>query len=263
MTADSSASPGLRIELASGVATLTFDRPEARNAANVAVLDALLAALRELAADESVRCVVLTGAGDRAFCAGGDVGEIAAGGELLPGRDQLVAQLRNWSESAVLLHEMPKPTLAVMNGVAAGAGLALALACDLRIASSTACFVTAFARIAMCGDFGGSWFLTHLVGPAKARELYYLSDEVSADEALRLGLVNRVVGSAELRARAGELAARLAAGPAQAYRLMKRHLNAALGSDLRTIVSMEAEAMIGLAGSPESRAAVAAFLGRR
>lgn len=253
---------GLRLMIEGGVATLAFDRPAARNAASVAVLDALLAALREVSADESVRCVVLTGSGDRAFCAGGDVGEIAAGGAL-PDRDQLVAQLRRWSESAILLHEMPKPTLAVVNGVAAGAGLALALACDLRIASSTARFVTVFARIAMCGDFGGSWLLTQLVGPAKARELYYLSDEVSADEALRLGLVNRVVEPGELRVRAGELAARLAAGPANAYRLMKRHLNASLGADLRTVISMEAEAMIDLAGSPESRAAVAAFLGRR
>lgn len=263
MTIDSGASPGLRIQLEGGVATLTFDRPEARNAANVAVLDALLEGLRALSVDESVRCVVLTGAGDRAFCAGGDVGEIAASGAQRPDREPLVAQLRTWSESAVLLHEMPKPTLAVVNGVAAGAGLALALACDLRIASSSARFVTAFARIAMCGDFGGSWFLTQLVGSAKARELYYLSDPVSADEALRLGLVNRVVEPGELRARAGELAARLAAGPASAYRLMKRHLNAALGSDLRTVVSMEAQAMIELADSPESRAAVAAFFGRR
>lgn len=257
-----SVSDGLRVQIESGVATLTFDRPGARNAASVAVLDRLLAALRELSTDESVRCVVLTGAGDRAFCAGGDVGEIAAGGAI-PDRAHIVAQLRDWSESAVLLHEMPKPTLAVVNGVAAGAGMALALACDLRIASSTARFVTAFARIAMCGDFGGSWFLTQLVGPARARELYYLSDEIQADAALRFGIVNWVVDPVELRERAGELAARLAAGPAQAYRLMKRHLNASLGADLRTVISMEAEAMMDLAGSPETRAATAAFLARR
>src|ERR671922_1064341 len=176
-----------------GVATLTLNRPDRLNAMSGPMLDALLEALSRLADDASVGVVVLTGAG-RGFCAGGDVKAMAEGREF--GGDTLEDKaqgLRARMETSRWLHEMPVPTIAMVRGAAAGAGLSLALACDLRIAGESAKFGTAFARVGYSGDFGGSWFLTQLVGTAKARELYYTADLVDAPQALALGLVNRVV----------------------------------------------------------------------
>jgi 2-(1,2-epoxy-1,2-dihydrophenyl)acetyl-CoA isomerase len=175
--------PDLLASLEAGVLTLTFNRPEARNAMS---LDMNMALQQQLAAaefDPAVKCIVLTGAG-KAFCAGGDVKGMAARGDGTVGSltiDQAIHRQRaNQRATAGKLFKMPKPTLAALPGAAAGAGLSLALACDLRIMASSAIMTTAFARVGFSGDYGGTYFLTQLVGSAKARELYFLSDRVSA-----------------------------------------------------------------------------------
>ncbi len=181
-----------------GVAVLTMNRPERLNALSRPMLDAMLEALQRLAEDSAVGTLVLTGAG-RGFCAGGDVKAMAEGTELGGTTMEEKAQaLRSRMETSRLLHELPKPTIAMVRGAAAGAGLSLALACDLRVASDNARFGTAFARVGYSGDFGGSYFLTQLVGTAKARELYYTAELVDAGQALALGIVNRVVPDGRL-----------------------------------------------------------------
>ena len=228
-------------EIRGGVAILTMNRPDRRNAMSNEMLIAMLESLSRLAADDDIGCVVLTGAGG-AFCAGGDVKAMADGeefdGDTLEAKTQ---QLRAVMETSRLLHEMPKPTIAMVGGAAAGAGLSLALACDMRIAASSAKFTTAFAKVGYSGDFGGSYYLTHLVGTAKARELYYTAALVMADEALSLGMVNHVFPADELEAETLGLAEGLAAGPRIAYRYMKRNLNAAEGgAPLKDLLDMEA-----------------------
>ena len=177
--------------VAEGVATLTMNRPAALNALSAQMSAALEEAIPRLAQDPTVRVVVLTGAGG-AFCAGGDVKGFARAGESTgkaerPSFEQRVAGLRASTELSRHLHEMPKPTLAAIEGAAAGGGLSFALACDIRIASETAKFTTAFAKIGLAGDYGGTYFLPHLIGAAKARELYFTADLIDAQEALRLG----------------------------------------------------------------------------
>ena len=226
--------------LEDGVATLTMNRPERRNAMSGAMLDGLMEALPRLAASAEVGAVILTGAGG-AFCAGGDVKAMAEGRELEGESLEEKAQgLRRRMEISRWLHEMPKPTIAMVPGAAAGAGLSLALACDIRIAGQSARFTTAFGRVGYSGDFGGSYFLTRLVGTAKARELYYTADLLGADEALALGLVNRVVADAELEAETQALAARIARGPRIALGYMKRNMNAAETGALAELLDLEA-----------------------
>ena len=188
-----------------GIATLTFNRPERMNALSTPIMQGLLDGLPRLAGDPAVKVVLLTGAG-RAFCAGGDVKSMAEGAGEQRSAAEATAHLRSQMEVSRILHELPKPTIAMINGPAAGAGLALALACDLRIAGASARLVTAFVRVGFSGDFGGSYFLTRLVGTAKARELYFTGRPVDADEALTLGLVNRVVPDDQLRDATMELA---------------------------------------------------------
>ncbi|MCG8587982.1 MAG: enoyl-CoA hydratase-related protein [Proteobacteria bacterium] len=255
------------VERDAGIATVTLDRPKQLNALSVEALENLAPALAELARDPAVRCVVLTGAGERAFSAGGDLKEIltpASRSPISPAEDEAMEapmqRLRNHSEAALLLHEMPKPTLAVVNGVAAGASLSLALACDLRIAADTARFVTAFAGIGFSGDFGGSYWLTQVAGTAVARQLYFLDEPVDAARALELGIVNWVVPADGLRADAREKAERLAGGPPLAYRYMKRNLNLALKTDARALVDLEAEAMVRTGNSQDVRDGADAFL---
>ncbi len=218
-----------------GVAVLTLNRPDRLNAMSPAMLDAMLEALPRLADDAAVGVVVLTGAG-RGFCAGGDVKAMAEGREF--GGDtfeERASALRAQMEVSRSLHEMPKPTLAMVRGAAAGAGLSLAMACDMRIAGDSARFAPAFARVGYSGDFGGSWFLTRLVGTAKARELYYTAEILSAEAALALGLVNRVVPDASLEDETMALARRMATGPRVALRYMKRNMNAAEAGTLKDL----------------------------
>lgn len=230
----------LTLHIENAIATVTLNRPDKLNALTTAGFMELSSTLEQLAHDSKVKVVVITGNG-RAFCAGGDVGGMAAGDEFseatLEGRAHT---LRRAMECARWLHDMPKPTIAMLRGAAAGAGLSIALGADLRIASTNIRLLTAFKDVAYSGDFGGSYFMTQLVGPAKARELYFLSSRLGADEALSLGLVNRVVADEELAAATQALATELAAGPAIAYRYMKRNLNTAETGTLAEVMELEA-----------------------
>jgi 2-(1,2-epoxy-1,2-dihydrophenyl)acetyl-CoA isomerase len=246
-----------------GVAVLTLNRPERLNAMSRPMLDALLEALPRLADDPAVGAVVLAGAG-RGFCAGGDVKAMAEGQEL--GGDTLEEKaqaLRGRMEVSRWLHELPKPTIAMVRGAAAGAGLSLAMACDLRIVGDSARFGTAFARVGYSGDFGGSFFLTQLVGTAKARELYLTADLVDAQQALALGLVNRVVPDARLEEETLALAGRIARGPRIAYRYMKRNLNAAESGTLKDLLDLEAWHHTRCGMTEDHREAARAFVEKR
>jgi len=246
-----------------GVATLTLNRPDRLNALSGPMLDALLEALSRLADDSSVGVVILTGAG-RGFCAGGDVKAMAEGREF--GGDTLEEKaqgLRAKMEVSRWLHEMPKPTIAMVRGAAAGAGLSLALACDLRVASDTARFATAFARVGYSGDFGGSWFLTQLVGTAKARELYYAAEILDAAAALGLGLVNRVVPDTRLEEETQALAGKLARGPRVALRYMKRNMNAAEAGTLKDSLDLEAWHHTRTGFTEDHKEAAKAFVDKR
>jgi 2-(1,2-epoxy-1,2-dihydrophenyl)acetyl-CoA isomerase len=250
------------------VATITLNRPERRNALSTEMFGALEIALDAAERANDVRAVVLTGAGG-AFCAGGDVkgmdeanssGERDAG----PGIDAAIAvQRRNQRNTAGRIYTMPKPVVASLPGAAAGAGLSLALACDLRIASENAVLTTAFARVGFSGDYGGSYFITQLIGSAKARELYYLSERIDAKEAERLSLVNWVVAADALEDQTRALAQRLANGPSAAYRYMKENLNRAVGGDVIECLDMEATHHIHTGRTRDHRAAARAFVEKR
>ena len=251
--------------VADGVATLTMNRPEALNALSGEMSAGLEEAIPRLAADASVRVVVLTGAGG-AFCAGGDVKGFARagtkGGER-PGFEQRAAGLRRSTELCRVLHEMPKPTLAAISGAAAGGGLSFALACDIRIASTAAKFTTAFARIGLSGDYGGSYFLPHLIGAAKARELYFTADVIDAAEAERLGLVNHVYAVDEYPRQVEAWARRLAELPTIALGYMKKNLNAAERGSLATVLDLEAQHMTRTFDTDDHRRAAQAFVAKR
>jgi 2-(1,2-epoxy-1,2-dihydrophenyl)acetyl-CoA isomerase len=254
----------LLYRLENRVAVLTLNRPERLNALTKDMMQALRSRLGAVALDDAVGCVVLTGAGS-AFCAGGDVraqARVAAEGspETPEQRSDL---LRASMEASRLLHEMPKPTIAMLNGVAAGAGLSLALACDLRVAGRSARMTTAFAKVGLSGDYGGTWFLTQLVGTAKARELYFLSDVLDAPRIEALGLANRVVADEELAAETMTLAGRLASGPSVALRYMKRNLNVAERGDLAAGLDSEAYGMLRCRASEDHKEAAQAFVEKR
>lgn len=253
--------PDLIETIADGVATLTFNRPERMNALSTPIMEGLLYGLPRLAGDPAVRVIVLTGAG-RAFCAGGDVKSMTEGGERrsIP---EAATHLRSRMEVSRILHELPKPTIAMINGPAAGAGLAFALACDLRIAGASARLVTAFVKVGLSGDFGGSFFLTKLVGTAKARELYFTGRPVDADEALSLGLVNRIVPDDQLGEVTMELARSLAQGPRVALSLIKRNMNCAESGGLSELLDIEAANMVQAARTEDHREAARAFVEKR
>ncbi len=216
-----------------------------------------------------VGAVVVTGAGG-AFCAGGDVKGMAEAhsgggrGEGLGLDARIHRQRLAQRGTSGRLHAMPKPTIASLPGAAAGAGLSIALACDLRIASENAVLTTAFARVGFSGDYGGTYFMSQLVGSAKARELYFLSDRIDAKEAERLGLVNRVVSAANLEEETLVLAKRLANGPTVAYRYMKENLNRACsGADAFECLDLEATHHVHTGLTEDHREAVKAFVEKR
>jgi len=256
------AQPELIETIEDGIATLTFNRPERMNALSTPIMEGLLRGLPQLAGDPAVKVVVLTGAG-RAFCAGGDVKSMAEEGGERRSVPEATARLRSRMELSRILHELPKPTIAMINGPAAGAGLALALACDLRIAGASARLVTAFVRVGFSGDFGRSYFLTRLVGTAKARELYFTGCPVDADEALSLRLVNRVVPDDQLGDATMELARSLAQGPQIALSLMKRNMNCAESSGLAELLDMEAAHQVQTGRTEDHREAAKAFVEKR
>lgn len=247
------------------VAIITLNRPESLNSMNPEMLATMFQVAQRAADDPEVRCVVITGEG-RAFSAGGDVKGMAARNisERSPGAaaDPVVG-LRQQEEVSRLLQEMPKPTIAAINGVAAGAGLSVALAADLRVASDQSRFVTSFAKVGFSGDFGGTWLLQRLLGPAKAKELYFLADMVGADEALRLGLVTKVVPHDQLMAETMVLARRLAAGPTLAYGRMKDNFTFGATNSFGDTLTREASNMIASGVTEDHRNAARAFVEKR
>ncbi len=249
-----------------GVAVITLNRPEARNAMSGEMNAALQKCLADFELDPAVKCLVLTGAG-KGFCAGGDVKGMASAGDGTVG-DRTIdgaihAQRVNQRATAGKLFKMPKPTIAALPGAAAGAGLSYAMACDLRIMASTAIMTTAFARVGFSGDYGGTYFMTQLIGSAKARELYYLSERVSAEEALRLGLTNWICAPEELMDKTMEIANRLAKGPTVAYRYMKENLNRALAGDVDDCMDLEATHHVHCGQTQDHREAAKAFVEKR
>jgi 2-(1,2-epoxy-1,2-dihydrophenyl)acetyl-CoA isomerase len=248
-----------------GVAVLTMNRPDRRNAMSEAMMAAMDRVLAAVETDDAVGCVVLTGAGG-AFCAGGDVKAMAerTAEQRAQSMDAAIHRQRlRQRATAGRLWQMPKPTIAAIGGPAAGAGLSLALACDLRYAVESAVLTTAFARVAFSGDYGGTWFLTRLVGSAKARELYYFSDRLSAADAERLGIVNAVFAASDFDLEVGQRARRLADGPRLAYRYMKENLNRAVHGELGECMDLEVTHHVRTGLTEDHREAAKAFVERR
>jgi 2-(1,2-epoxy-1,2-dihydrophenyl)acetyl-CoA isomerase len=241
-----------------GVLTLTLNRPDALNSFNVEMKETLLAALKDAAKDKSVRVVLLTGAG-RAFSAGQDLKERQA-----PGAVDLGTELRTRYNPIVLaMRRIEKPVVGAINGVAAGAGISIALACDIRIAAENASFIEVFGRVGLVPDTGSSWFLPRLVGYARAAEMSFTTDPVDAATAERIGLVNRVVPADELMQQATALAAKLAEGAPVAMGLAKRALNRSLEMGLEEALEYEAQ-LQSIAGRTHDHAeGVAAFVEKR
>jgi 2-(1,2-epoxy-1,2-dihydrophenyl)acetyl-CoA isomerase len=246
---------------AGAVATVTLDRPDALNSLDTATKEALLAALQRAAGDEAVRCVVLTGAG-RGFSAGQDLKEHVA--NLTDDPASVMSTVaEHFNPIALLLATMPKPVVAAVNGIAAGAGASLAMACDVRLVARSAGFNLAFAGVALSCDTGSSWWLPRLVGVAKAKELLLLPRTVRAEEALALGLATQVVEDDELVAETAALAEQLAAGPTLAYASIRRAVAFSAGHDLAESLAHEEELMRLTGASEDHRTAAAAFVAKQ
>lgn len=252
------------IRIDGGIARLTLNRPDRLNALTMAMLEKIGATLRRWSTDPAVRCVVLAGAG-RGFCAGHDLSDSGKDGRDEPMRpDEAAAILSLHGEIPVLLRRMPKPTLACIRGPVAGSGIVMASACDLRIASHSARFKLAFASAGRCGDPGGSYLLTQLLGAARARELFLLDEPVDAERALAIGLIAKLVEDDALDETCTALASRLANGPTSAFAAMKRNLNAAadIGFEESMAAEANANATISLL-SHDAGEAAKAFMERR
>lgn len=249
----------LSVAVHEGVARLTLKRPQSRNALNMELKRALATALREVGADRSIRCLVVTGAG-QAFSAGGDIKELNATRSALTSRDRMRWLL---SEVFVPLARLEVPTIAAVNGAAFGAGLSLALACDIVLASDAAKFSLRFTRMGLLPDCGALWFLPRRVGLGQAKELLFTARVFGPEEARQLGIVQRVVPAAELEAAASELGAELAAGPRDALRMTKRLIEQAATSTLDEVVELESYAQGIAMSSVEHAEALAAFGERR
>lgn len=246
-------------DVSEGVATLTLNRPQAMNSLDLAMKEALLDAVTAAAGDPSVRCVVLTGSG-RAFCVGQDLKEHV---EILQSgsSDALFRTVpEHYNPIVTTLATMPKPVVAAVNGVAAGAGAGMAFACDLRVLGHGAGFNLAFSGIGLSCDSGSSWTLPRLVGSAKAIELMYFPRTVPSEEALELGLATKVVPADALAEEVRQLARRLAAGPTVAYGAIRRSVGHSAGHDLQSSLTVEAEMMALTGATEDHRAAVDAFL---
>ena len=251
----------VRLDLADGVATITLDRAAAMNSLDVATKVALRDAVTQVAEDPDVRCVVLTGTG-RAFCVGQDLKEHV---ELLDSgsSDQLFSTVpEHYNPIVTALMTMPKPVVAAVNGVAAGAGASLAFACDFRLLADTAGFNLAFTGIALSCDTGSSWTLPRLVGRAKALELLYFPRTLSAEESLDLGLATKVVPADELASEAAAFAGRLAAGPTLAFGAVRRSVTFSAGHDFESSVAFEGEMMSLTGATRDHRHAVEAFMAK-
>ncbi|MEE2689424.1 MAG: enoyl-CoA hydratase-related protein [Pseudomonadota bacterium] len=251
----------LLFELSDGIAILTLNRPEVMNAFEDGMREALFERLEDCAGDPSVRCVVITGAG-RAFSAGGDIASMA---KLQAKNDLLVVEARMMIAGQVIqqIRRMPQPVLAAVNGAAAGGGMNLALACDMRVASDKAVFVESFVKIGLVPDWGGFDFLTKLIGTAKSMELMMLGDRIDAAEALRLGLVNRVVPDECFREEVAKLARRLADGPPGTLAAIKEGVYRGVEASLPETLSYEYEVQRRLFLADDAREGMEAFLEKR
>lgn len=264
----------IKTKLEDGVFTITFNRPDSMNAMTTAFGNRFGEAVRVAMRDPAVRVVVVTGAG-RAFCAGGDIKNLGQGDPQDPlsvkysgdpvwnDPEMRIARLKEAVNDYYLLHSMPKPTIAMVNGPAIGAGMAPALACDFRIMSENAFFMSGYANIGLSGDIGTAYFLTAVVGTAKARELMFFPDKVSAQEALRIGMATRVVSHEKLEEETLAFARRLADGPTLAYGHMKENLTAALELDPRTAFDIEARNFMRCFQTQDHKEAVMAFKEKR
>jgi 2-(1,2-epoxy-1,2-dihydrophenyl)acetyl-CoA isomerase len=253
-------SNGIGFDVAGGVATITLDRPKSLNSLTVEMKVGLLEAVERARDDETVRAVLLTGAG-RAFCVGQDLREHAD--DLASGRTELNTVTEHYNPIVAALTSLPMPVVAAVNGMAAGAGAALALACDFRIAAEDAGFLMAFARVGLGPDSGSSWTLQRLVGLGRATAMLLLAEPVTAQQALEMGMVNIVVPSADLLATAAELAARLAAGPTVAYAAIKETIAFSASHDLADSLAREAEMQARCGATEDHRNAVEAFLAKQ
>jgi 2-(1,2-epoxy-1,2-dihydrophenyl)acetyl-CoA isomerase len=249
-------------ELDRGLLTVVLNRPERRNALNSELCAQLVEVLQRAAAAGEVRAVLLKGAGGT-FCVGGDVKAMAQADGPELSADDRIRQLRARMDASRLLHDMPKPTVAAIAGAAAGAGLALALACDLRVAGESAKITTAFGKVGLSGDFGGTYFMTRLLGSARARELYLTSPILGARQALDIGLVTQVVADDRLDAAGTELARSLADGPTVTLGHMKQNLNLAEHAALGECLDNEAWRHIVCMTTADHREAAAAFVDKR
>jgi 2-(1,2-epoxy-1,2-dihydrophenyl)acetyl-CoA isomerase len=251
----------LLVERSEGVATLTLNRPESMNSLSLALKEALLDATRDVAADPAVRAVVLTGTG-RGFCVGQDLREhvtLLESGDPSP----LSTVTEHYNPLVLTLAQMPKPVIAAVNGMAAGAGAGLAFACDFRIAANTAGFLIAFANVGLTLDSGVSWTLPRLVGQARAVALSLLAEPIPAEAALEMGLVNAVVEPEHVLPSAQELAARLAAGPTAAYAAIKESIAYGADSDLAAALAKEGELQVRMGQTEDHRNATAAFVNKQ
>ena len=253
------------------VATVTLNRPEKRNALSDNLTPALRQTLLDLETRNDVGCIVITGAGN-AFCAGGDIGGMGGNKSSSEGQSTAppptmqnrVRTLIHKQETLTLrLFDHSKPTIAALPGVAAGAGLCIALACDIRIGAASSFITTAYRNIGFSGDYGGTWMLNQLVGPAKAKELFFTGRRVLADEALALGIYNQVVEDDAFPDAVTTMAQQIAAGPPIALGFMKENINRAIEGSLRENLAREADCLNRCAATDDHKEAVAAFMAKR
>ncbi len=248
----------LLTDLRDGVLTITLNRPEVYNALNEAMKKELNDAFKDAEKNPDVRCIVLRGAGEKAFCSGQDLKEHQGTKRSLKASLQ-----KSYNPLIRKMRTIEKPIIGMINGVAAGAGLSLALACDLRLMSDSAKLIEVFVRIALIPDSGSHWFLPRLVGMARAFEYSALGDDIGAQEAERVGLVNRVVPSADLERETMSLASRLATAPTRTIGLIKRTLNKAQSSSLDDLLEYEATIQEIASNTEDHREGIAAFLEKR
>jgi 2-(1,2-epoxy-1,2-dihydrophenyl)acetyl-CoA isomerase len=249
-------------EISHGLSTITLDRPDRRNAISMDLAEDLLAVVARAAGDPKVRAVLLRGAGGT-FSVGGDVKGMANGDGADRPIDQRITELRRLMRVSQMLHDMRKPTVAALDGACAGGGLSIALACDLRIAARSTKITTAFAKVALPGDFGGTYLMTRLLGSAKARELYFLCPLLTAEEALHHGLVTKVVADDKLHEVAHDIAMSLAQGPSVTLAHMKQNLNLAEDGSFDACLNAEAMQQIRAMSTRDHQEAARAFVEKR
>jgi 2-(1,2-epoxy-1,2-dihydrophenyl)acetyl-CoA isomerase len=256
-------SDALLVRVENHVAVVTINRPESYNSLNTALLEEIPGVLQDIADNADIGCLVITGAG-KAFCSGGDVkDQVDAAGGTPKSSEERMDDLRKALEGARLLHEMPKPTIAMINGVAAGAGMTMSLACDMRIAGKKARMTTAFAKVGFSGDYGGHYFLPRLVGTAKARELYFTSEILDSEQIEKLGLANRVVADEDLEKVTMELATQLGNGPRIAWRYMKQNMKVSENGTLSDVLDSECAGIRRCRETEDHKEAARAFVEKR